>query len=128
MRDDRGDSNVRFESNVQRTGTDHAPEMIDAILDALADEDRRTVVRQILGRPGWTGLDELADRIHARGGVTGSGLDDSERIRCRLYHAHLPKLDDADIVEFDRTQNTVRQSADDRRLDLCLDLMDHAGR
>lgn len=102
---------------------------VDAIFDALADERRRSVLGLVLGRSGATTLDELADHLLAAGHVTPGATDANERdrLRCRLYHADLPTLQEAGIVEFDRTRNEVRPTDDPRLLTFCQGLLRSAG-
>lgn len=45
-------------------------------------------------------LDEIAEGISEHGG--------EERARIHLHHYALPRLDDADVVEYDARSNTVR--------------------
>lgn len=125
MRDESTSVDVRFarRGSPGATGTD--PATVDALFDALADERRRVILEYVLDQSEPVGLDELAERLHGPGSAPPStpGLSERNRLRCRLYHAHLPRLDDAGIVEFDRERNTVRPSDDARRIAFCRDLL-----
>ena len=51
-------------------------------------------------------LDVLADALAERDvGIPGD-------LRVALHHVHLPKLDDADVVDYDADQRTVRYRGD----------------
>lgn len=130
MENDDAGARTGADGHVRRPLADSDPDAIDAVFDALAHERRRVVLRHVIDLPGWVGLDELADDIHDRGNRADGdlpGWDGYERIRCTLYHNHLPKLDHAGIVEFDRSNDAVRPSPDGTRVALCRDLMAHAG-
>jgi predicted transcriptional regulator len=79
------------------TGSEH----IDRSCELLRSERRRRVI-YTLRRSGPTSLSELADV------VTTAGLaDDRQRAVASLVHTHLPKLSDADVVEYDGTGEPV---------------------
>lgn len=130
MVNDGTESSTPPENTAHRSVTGSDSNGIDAVFDALADERRRFILRYVIDQSGGVGFDELANGIHNRETRSNGGFserDDRERIRCALYHSHLPKLDDAGIVEFDRTHDTVHLTLDGVRLDLCRDLVARAG-
>ena len=85
-----------------------APERFDALLDAFADPRRRLVVEYVRDN-GTATLSELAEH------VADSESPDRPRVEAvetELYHAHLPRLVDADLLAYDDDdRKTVR--ADD---------------
>lgn len=49
--------------------------------------------------------------------------DDPNRVAIDLHHTHLPKLADADIIEYDREHGTIRlQSDTDQAVDKFIEL------
>lgn len=70
------------------------PERIDVMMDALGDQVRRRVLSTLLAS-ATTRADSLEQTIEAGDGET------------LLYHVHLPKLHEADYVEWDREAGTV---------------------
>lgn len=50
---------------------------------------------------------ELAKRIAAREGENPT-TDDLRTIHLSLYHNHIPRLEEADVVEYDEKMGTVR--------------------
>ncbi len=88
-------------------------QQIDAVFDALADGERRHVCRYLedCGDPVVT-LADLTTYV-ARETLSGPempttpGTDQRESIRVTLHHVHLPKLDAADVVEYDAQRNLV---------------------
>ncbi|WP_265112005.1 DUF7344 domain-containing protein [Halosolutus halophilus] len=86
---------------------------LDLIFDMLSNRRRRQVLYDLNDRPdGVATIDELADTVAAREhGSGGTDLDADEhrtQIRTELQHVHLPKLEDAGIIEHDRRSETVR--------------------
>lgn len=85
--------------------------MIDGLFDALANDERRRL------------LDALERNGLSDDGVTIPVASPSERVwgtsRARLYHVHLPKLAETDVVEWDRTDRRIEKGPrfeDARRL------------
>lgn len=80
------------------------------VRDALADEDRRRIVRLLRGRTGAVPLPELADRLAAAAPgsePTDDATASAKSLRTRLYHLHLPKLADCGLVEWNETERTA---------------------
>lgn len=73
--------------------------------DALADEDRRRIIRLLRGRPGTVSERELADRLAAT--TVTSKSEDTTTLRTRLHHIHLPKLADCDLVDWNEQRGEV---------------------
>lgn len=51
-------------------------------------------------------MSELAERIVERE-YENPSTEDLKKIRCTLYHAHIPRLEDADVVSYNRDDDTV---------------------
>lgn len=69
-------------------------------------------------------LSDLADEI--AGWEAGTETEEVprsavERVHVSLYHAHVPKLADAGIVNYDRDRDVVALSADGERLERFLE-------
>lgn len=98
------------------------------VMDALAHPRRRATMAALADREPPVPLDELAAAVvaaEARGPDAGdpttdggwvpdagaarrAGFDDPEReVAVALYHAHLPRLDDAGVVSFDPASKAV---------------------
>lgn len=81
----------------------------DTMFDALAHERRRYLLYTLLNDDTWSLLD-LARRLAAwEADVSEADVDDElvQRVYVSLYHAHVPKLADLDIIEFDRETETL---------------------
>ncbi|WP_299264175.1 DUF7344 domain-containing protein [Halorientalis sp.] len=77
---------------------------IDDVFELLSN-DRRRRVCLYLQRTGVevATLQNLVDAL-----ATGAGDEERERLAISLHHRHLPKLDQAGIVDYDPRSNTAR--------------------
>jgi len=76
----------------------------------LADERRRFVLYLLVDRGGTVPVAELADLLAGRNGDDGAVRIDSgmpSRVHRRLYHNHLPRLAERDVVDYDPGAETV---------------------
>ena len=79
---------------------------IDVLLEALADPHRRGILAALVeADDDVAAFSELIDRVLARDDVSERSRD---RVATSLFHRHLPKLADADLVEYDERSETVR--------------------
>lgn len=77
--------------------------------DALAHARRRFAIDILSDATAPMALADLAAEIAAReSGGTGAHLEQQKRVQTDLYHCHVPKLEAAGLVEFDRERRTVR--------------------
>lgn len=79
--------------------------MIDETFDVLADETCRRVLlalaeREPQGDAGFRPREALAD-----------GDDAGDQLQVRLHHVHLPKLEQAELIEWDREGREVRKGS-----------------
>lgn len=76
---------------------------LDSVLPVLANTERQTILSHLREPTGDTvSLEELTKVL-----ATDTGLD-RDQAQIRLHHAHLPKLADLDIVDYDVDSNTVQ--------------------
>ncbi|ELZ30444.1 hypothetical protein C474_11546 [Halogeometricum pallidum JCM 14848] len=91
---------------------------LDERLEALSHRRRRHVLQCLEeGRTPLT-LAELANEVAKRDrDATQSGIsaEEVEKVRVVLYHLHLPKLRDADLVAYDRENDSITLSSEIRR-------------
>lgn len=79
----------------------------DRVLSALSTEVRRSVIAYFEGSPTNTAtVEELGETVAAR--QSPSAAMAAERVRLRLHHVDLPKLDDAGLLEYDARSRTAR--------------------
>lgn len=89
-----------------------ASDVDEDVLRALSNRHQRYALYHLLDHENAT-LDELADVVAGWVATTEAGVTtaaDRSSIRVKLYHDHLPKLADADLVEFDQEAKVVDRS------------------
>lgn len=83
----------------------------DAAFALLKSKTRRQVTTLLLEAEGTWDIEELAGelvRLDPTVAPDGADVDaHTERLAIRLYHCSIPKLADADVVDFDREAMTV---------------------
>jgi len=97
----------------------------DSIFQALASRRRRLTLRCLLEHRELT-LPDLAELVAERESsenIAAIPADRVSRVYFSLYHTHLPKLEDADLVRYEQegdyvtvTQRTVPALAEGRDL------------
>lgn len=75
-------------------------EAIDAAVEALSSVRRRRLLKALLEH-------NPQEAIVAT--VSDDAEPDTEAVRIEMYHIHLPKLDDAGFIEWDRERDQVRK-------------------
>jgi hypothetical protein len=76
--------------------------------ELLADERRKTTIEVLSDRCGTMGLRTIADDVARQdAGIDAGNQEAVDRVATRLHHVHLPKLDDAGLLEYEPTTQTV---------------------
>lgn len=86
---------------------------MDVVYNLLSNQRRRRIIRHLQEEHPTT-LGELAEwlaRIEKGGPDTQITSTERKRAYVGLYQHHLPKLDDADIVEFDQDRKTIESGS-----------------
>lgn len=86
---------------------------LDVIFDALSVRRCRYALRSLEASETPISLDELAEEVAVREHETAIDDVPSEavkRVYASLYHSHVPKLADADLVDYDWEHETVALS------------------
>jgi DNA-binding transcriptional ArsR family regulator len=84
----------------------------DVLFDLLRNRRRRLVMRY-LGEHDRAEIGELAEHVAAvENGTDPEALSSSERKRVyvSLYQSHLPKLAEAEVIDYDKERGTVGRS------------------
>lgn len=104
-----------------------APESrLDALFGVLSDRRRRIALRCLVAYDSPMTLADLADEVAVREQetpLTQIPADDVMQVYLSLYHAHVPKLADAGVVEYSQEQDLVRLTEEPDRV---RDLLDAA--
>ena len=87
------------------------PQRFDALFEAFQQSRRRhawhymhSAVEDVFT------LDELTDEVLRREGTPKPRDEDASDLAVALHHVHLPKLDDAGLVDYDARDHLVRYS------------------
>lgn len=87
----------------------------DRIFGLLSVARRRDVLTYVDENGGETTLSEVAEYIAAKeNDIAVSQLTSTQRKRVYigLYHCHLPKLDDANVIEYNQARGTIELRAE----------------
>jgi hypothetical protein len=79
------------------------------VIDAITDAPRRSLLAHLVehGRTSEGVLANVLAKADDRTTADGSGRDAPSTIRTQLRHVHLPRLADAGLVSWDRSEETV---------------------
>jgi hypothetical protein len=110
-------------------GTEPAAEISeDDLFDVLANQRRRFAVHLLKHEPDETiEIGEMAEQIAAwENGIDAAEISSSERKRVytALQQSHLPKMDDAGVVEFNKDRGVVEPTPALTDVDVYLDVVE----
>jgi DNA-binding transcriptional ArsR family regulator len=98
----------------------------DLVFDVLKNRRRRHALHYLKQQDGSVELSELAEQVAAwenDSTVEGISAAERKRVYTALYQSHLPKLDDAGIVEYNQSRGIVELSEKAEELDVYLELV-----
>lgn len=99
--------------------SDRPPFSLSDAADLLAHSRRRCALERLRSFDGPMGLADLADEVAtAEHGTIISEIpaEEVKRVYLDLYHSHVPKLAEADVVEYGQESDLVELSAGADRL------------
>ena len=99
---------INFQSETRPRAT-HGTS-VDDLFEVLSEGRRRTILTVLTERRSSMEVERLAHAVAAREDATGSGTPSEstvERVHLTLHHVHLPKLDEAALVDYDREAGSV---------------------
>lgn len=102
-------SNSANSSPEPHASTDDEPS-VDELFDVLSETRRRRVLAILTERQSSMDVSELAHAVAAQeNDVAPVTLSQStvHEVQVMLHHVHLPKLDEATLVDYDRNDRTV---------------------
>lgn len=101
---------VKHENSLDERGRDELSSRLadDEFWGALAGQPRRRVLTYLLD-VGEAPVAELAEVLGGWEASEGTAVPPEryERFRIALVHSHLPRLDEADLVDYDRENRLV---------------------
>ena len=97
-----------------KSSSDDVPDRLpSSVLRLLAPERRRAVMRALMEEPNATHrVDDIVSAIQETYGEFEGETSGHTYLRSSLHHTHLPKLDDAEVVEYDPGDGTVQYRGD----------------
>lgn len=96
------------------------PDALDAIFDVLSNRRRRHVLRCLDEYDDPMALADLADEVAVREhgtALTEISAEEVKRIYVSLYHSHVPRLEDAGVVEYNQDRDLVALTSKGTGLD-----------
>lgn len=107
----RGGADVLFRRSGERVVED-----IDAVFDILSSRRRRIVLDSLRARgDDWIPIGTLAERVAAwEAELFDPASVSVESIEIDLAHGHLPKMDDSNVIDYDRDRGRVSYRGDER--------------
>lgn len=97
-------------SELELSEVDMGGERQDEVFAVLSDSRRRFLLRCLQTAQGPVSVNKLATNLVTWEGqqqVSDSADDDTSAIQVLLVHNHLPKMEEAGLVEYDDTQQMV---------------------
>jgi hypothetical protein len=94
---------------------------LDELFEMLSHEPRRRILVAV-GRDNPRDEDEIASKLAAT--EHEGGPDTTELVKTKLYHVHLPKLDEAGFIDWDRESCHIRRGPRFEEIEPLLGLLD----
>lgn len=97
----------------------------DRLFDALANERRRRVLSILCEYDATVALADLADEVAVREKkqpITEIPPGEVKRVYMLLYHSHIPKMADANLVRYDQARDRVTWTVSEDRIRSLLDI------
>lgn len=80
----------------------------DDLFDVLSERRRRRIIEEVLQRDDRAAVDDVVETVVER---EMNGHDDREDLRSQvtvsLHHVHLPKLNEAGLIDYDPSVETI---------------------
>lgn len=89
----------------------------DKALELLADRQRRRVLHHLVDSNGPATIDQLIEAVSNKSSSRGPN-DLRKLITVNLHHIHLPKLQEAGLIEMDTQSETIRYNPDQQVEDI----------
>lgn len=115
--------NTKNSDNIRKDITFNASDQYSEVLNALADTQRRRIILY-LQEEGPASQNEIAQQLVTwKHGRPYDEVSDTaiERVKIELHHKHLPQLEDAGLIEYDRRSKTLLVSHLPELAESCVD-------
>lgn len=84
----------------------------ETALELLTNQQRRQILRRVADTPDGTTVNQLTQHLRGTDSLQPDGNGSVEHRGIELHHLHLPKLQDANVIEYDTNQGTVHRGAE----------------
>jgi DNA-binding transcriptional ArsR family regulator len=93
-----------------------AATQFDTYLTLLSDRQRRRIIHQLRTETAEkTTVEDLVNHLYNGDSASlTTECPDRDQLSIQLIHTHLPKLDEHEIIEYDRENNVVRYRPDEQ--------------
>lgn len=81
----------------------------ETALKLLTNQQRRQILRRVADTPDGTTVDQLTQHLRGSDSLQPDGNGSVEHRGIELHHVHLPKLQEANVIEYDTDQGTVHR-------------------
>lgn len=106
---DVGSTSTTFTRGGRAEETNYLP--VDAVFTILSDEQRRHFLYYLIDEAGGTArVSDVVDYLDTVESEATPGEGDS--ILVELHHRHLPKMEEAGLVDYDGEEGTIRYRED----------------
>lgn len=79
----------------------------ETALELLTNKQRQQILRRVADTPDGTTVDQLTQHLGGEDSLQPDGNGSVEHRAIELHHVHLPKLQDANVIEYDTDQRLV---------------------
>lgn len=91
------------------------PISTETALRVVADPCRRSILSELIdSRTGVVTMETLVDRIAPENPPPKTTATHADPLLIDLHHTHLPKLSDANLIEYDPRTKTIRYTSNER--------------
>ena len=81
----------------------------ETALELLTNQQRQQILRRVADTPDGTTVDQLTQHLRGSDSLQSDGNGPVQHRGIELHHIHLPKLQEASVIEYDPDQGTVRR-------------------
>lgn len=92
---------------------------LDQVFEMVKNERRRLTIDYLKNNPGKTSLGELSEKIAAIENdkpIKAITSKERKRVYVGLYQCHLPKMDDLDVIKFNKDRGWIELGPNAERL------------
>lgn len=112
--DETSESDETSDPDSPSDSTESAPRLPkDELFHLLQNERRRQAIQYVLQRDGVVDMRDISDQLAAiENNVEVAALTSAQRKRVyvSLYQCHLPKLDEAGVIDYDKDRGTIERT------------------